>query len=200
VIALQKFNWLPALSFIAMLGLLTLVAATYFFLSKLRSPLPPPLPTAGATLEGLRGWLILPAIGMLLRPIFIIVLLVQLLPTVLNAETWSTLTTPGAEAYHPRWAAALLFELFANGGLLIFNLLLLALFFRNRSAWPRAFATFLALNVLVAVIDYQLTSGIPAVAAQPGVPTRDITQTIIAAAIWIPYCFKSQRVRATFRR
>jgi len=92
-----------------------------------------------------------------------------------------------------------LFELFFNILALLFSVLLVALFFAKRAAWPRAFALFLVVNLVGAVMDTILVDRIPA-ATEPLVTSlRDIAPIVLAGAIWIPYVFLSKRVKTTFR-
>jgi hypothetical protein len=93
----------------------------------------------------------------------------------------------------------LLFELFFNLVCLVFSGLLVILFFGKRAVWPRSYALFLAFVLVGAGIDFYLAQKVPAAAALSGANIKDLVQMIVAAAIWIPYCFLSRRVKETFR-
>ena len=192
------FNW-PLAALAGGVGLVvTVLCVLCFFASKLAEPLPIP-PATLPEKQGLGGWLVLVGIHHVVRPFIFITTLVVLFPTVLNLETWRSLTEPGAAHFHPFWKPALLFELFSSLVLLIVSGLLLLLFFRKRAVWPWCYAGFLLLVLAGAVVDFTLARQIPAVASNPE-HIRDLTQVIVAAAIWVPYCFVSKRVKATFRR
>ena len=61
--------------------------------------------------SGIGGWLILPAIGLVLTPILLLVTLTRDLLPALQPEVWNALTEPGSQAYHPMWATVIIFEL-----------------------------------------------------------------------------------------
>lgn len=191
-----EVNWLVAAVLATLLIVACVMAVWYFRTSKLEVPLPSPI--ASIALTGIKGWLRLVAVHLIVRPFAYAALLWNAAVVVLNAETWRTLTTPAGAAYHPLWAPVLLFELCYGACGLVLCLLLLALFFRKRAAWPRAYATLLAVAVVFVAFDTLVTQRIPA-AASASTAARDIWQVVVAAAVWIPYCFRSERVRATFR-
>ena len=194
----RSFNWPLALLASAVLTAMMVLCALYIYKSKLPAPLPPP-PPGPRPLQGLGGWLILVAIHHLIRPFVFLVCLIVLFPTMFDLEKWRVLTQPGGAAFHPNWAAALLFELFFNLICLAFSGLLLVLFFRKRAAWPRSYAAFLLLLLIGVGIDTYLVQSIPGAGATVGTNIKDLVEVIVAAAIWIPYCFVSQRVKETFR-
>jgi hypothetical protein len=110
------------------------------------------------------------------------------------------LTEPGHPRVHALWAPPLLFEFFYNTLAFVFVVLLLALFFRKRFAWKRCFVILMTLSIGGVFVDYALAQRIPdaATAADPQ-SVREISRTLIGAAIWIPYVLRSKRVQATFR-
>lgn len=163
-------------------------------------PLPPPA-EALPQHTGLGGWLILLAIHQLVRPIRFVVTLVTLSPLIFNLERWRSLTDPGSAAYDPSWKAVLLLEFSGNLILLVWSLLLLVLFFRKRALWPRLYAAFLVFFAAFVAFDFWFAGRVPAVANNiQGDDVRDLTQALVVVAVWVPYCFVSKRVKATFRR
>ncbi len=192
-----QFNWPIAVLFVVLLAAIIPLSIRYCYASKLAGPLPPSL--THRSLEGIGGWLILVALGLLIRPLNFIYANVQIFPTIFRLDSWRTLTHVGAPAYHPYWMPTLLFELIYNSMALIFSGLLLVLFFKKRAAWPRGFIAFFIFLITGLVVDYCLGLQIPAVAAALGASAKALVQTIFAAAIWIPYCLTSKRVKATFR-
>ncbi|MEO5721584.1 MAG: DUF2569 domain-containing protein [Chthoniobacterales bacterium] len=174
-------------------------AAGIFFVraSRLAAPLPPAIDAPA--LSGIGGWLILVAIHQSVRPFAFLWGVLVLYPTVFNLETWRRLTEVGGGAYHPFWAPVLLFELFYNSLAFIFSVFLLALFFKRRAAWPLAYAIFLVFLVAGVGLDVYLTQKIPAAAAGAGKASVEVIRVAILAAVWIPYCFVSKRVKSTFR-
>ncbi|MEY2526295.1 MAG: hypothetical protein QOE73_1066 [Verrucomicrobiota bacterium] len=192
------FNWAVAAAAICFSGTAGFIAYRYFRDSRLPNPVPPPI-DAPARLNGIGGWLILLAIGHLLRPIGFIKTGFDLLPTMLNTNSWRSLTDPIESTYHAWWAPVLLFELFFTIVLLVFCALLIALFFTKKAAWPRCFAVFLICSFLGTALDIYFVHRIPAAAESISGSLRDILTITVGAAIWIPYVYLSKRVKATFR-
>jgi len=192
------FNWAAAAFGVLALAAATLVACYYFRATKLLSPLPPPI-DAPARLNGIGGWLILLAIGQLIRPVSYLKGLYDLYPTMISLDSWETLIDPTSSSYNGWWAPTLLFELFCNIFSLVFCILLVALFFKKRKVWPRCFATFVILVIVAMSFDSVLVDRIPAAAESISKTIRDVGAAVLAAAIWVPYVFLSKRVKATFR-
>ena len=195
---LGSFNWAIGAAGLCFFGTGGFFGYRYFRHSRLPQPVPPPV-DAPARLNGIGGWLILLAIGHVLAPLRYIKTAFDVVSTTMNSNSWRALTDPMQPSYHAWWAPTLLFELFFNILALLFSVLLVALFFAKRAAWPRAFALFLVVNLVGAVMDTILVDRIPA-ATEPLVTSlRDIAPIVLAGAIWIPYVFLSKRVKTTFR-
>jgi hypothetical protein len=194
----RTLNWAVVAAALCFFGTASFIAYRYFRESKLRQSLPPPV-DAPAGLNGIGGWLILLAIGQILRPIGFIKAGFDLWPTMFYTDSWRSLTDPIESSYHSWWAPALLFELSFNIACLVFSALLIALFVRKRAVWPRAFVFFLIVtfvgNLLDTYFDHHISPANKSLISS--VPY--IVGTIIGAAIWIPYLYRSKRVKATFR-
>ncbi len=160
--------------------------------------MPPPV-DAPAQLNGIGGWLILLAIGQILLPLRFVKPIWDVVSATINTSSWRWLTDPIESGYNAWWAPALLFELFFNVGAFLFAVLLMALFFTKKAAWRRAFALFLILFLIGAVLDTVLVDRIPSAAEPVLTSVADLAPIVLAAAIWIPYVSFSKRVKATFR-
>ena len=194
----HQFNWiLAAVTVVTAVALLAL-CLVLFFVTKRAVPLPPADTLPHHT--GLGGWLVLVAIHQLVRPVRFVMVLVTLFPLMFNQETWRSLTQPGGATYHPVWKTALLVEFSGNLICLFWSLLLLLLFFRKRAVWPRFYAAFLLFVLVFVAFDFWLAGRLPVGTELQRENMRDVIQVVIAAAVWIPYCFVSKRVRATFCR
>lgn len=112
---------------------------------------------------------------------------------------WRLLTEPGHPEFDRFWAPTLLFELFYNSICLIFSGFLLILFFKKRAAWRRWYPIFLVVFVVGVGLDACLALQISVAGTSLAGSIRDLIRVVVAAAIWIPYCFVSKRVKATFR-
>lgn len=79
-------------------------------------------------LEGIGGWLILIAIGIIISPIRFVILIMMTYPEIFSQGIWEALTTQGSDAYNPLWMPIIITELIINCGLvLVWCLLLLTL-------------------------------------------------------------------------
>jgi hypothetical protein len=154
-----------------------------------------------AVKPGIGGWLLLPALGLLLTPFRVSYSLYKDMGPIFSEGYWSTLTTPASEAYHPYWAPLLIFEIAGNALLVIASLILMYFFFSKSRYAPRMMITWLAFIPVFVGADFFLGDLIPAVAEQDDTQSvREFDRAAIGAAIWIPYFLASKRVKATFVR
>jgi transglutaminase-like putative cysteine protease len=149
---------------------------------------------------GLGGWLVLPAFGLFARPIQVLFAIGGNW-SAYSTESWHSLTDPSGGAYHGLWAPLLIFELLVNLTLMGFPVLLIILFFQRRKTFPPLFVLFLLFALITTTFDEFGSRVIPAVAKQnSSVVSRELIQSYMACAIWIPYMLVSKRVKATFVR
>ncbi len=149
--------------------------------------------------KGLKGWLILPAIGMFVSVLRLAINLMKDFWPIFREDYWQVLTTPGSAVYHPLWGPLLIFEIVGNSIFILTNIVLIFFYFAKHYRFPALFITMLALNALFVVGDFFLGKMIPAVAAANDPQSvREIARTLAAAAIWIPYFLRSKRVKNTF--
>jgi len=145
------------------------------------------------------GWLILVVIGLILAPIRLLVVLFKDLLPALSADTWSRLTTPGTEAYHPLWAPLLLFEIIGNCLFIVSPIIIAIFFFQKRRFVPRLIIVLLLTNLVFVAIDYFAADLIPFVAAQEDMGSLvELIRVLIACTIWVPYFLVSKRAKGTF--
>ena len=161
---------------------------------------PETLPAPPKSPQGLRGWLVVLMIGLLLGPILILFQSRDLL-FLFRQDTWSNLTTPGGPAFHPLWAPLLLFELCGN--IVIFSSLIVlnVLFFGKRRLFPRAFISVSLMSLFIQVTDLAVAHQIPAAAAElSNADTSGVVRGGLSALLWSLYVLRSRRVKATFIR
>jgi hypothetical protein len=162
----------------------------------------PPGPSAplDPALQGIRGWLILPAIGVALTPL---VLLVEAAANLgpYSSSQWSALTTPGGDSYHALWAPILLGELVFGVAMLVLSVLLLVMFFQRRRRAPLLYILMLAGSALGLAASVAALELMPVGELQASAQDwRDLGRALFSCLIWIPYMLRSRRVKSTFIR
>ena len=159
-----------------------------------------PAKATGNEPKGIGGWLLLPAVGLIIMPFSLAYQFHQDILPALAPETWNTLTNTGSPAYHPLWGVAIVFEVVANVGLFCFTLWLLVLFFKKSKKIPKLVIIWLLATAVVQIFDLLLTRQIPLIASHPvSMDTvKNIGRSIVGIAIWVPYFLRSRRVKNTF--
>ncbi|HET7792666.1 MAG TPA: DUF3857 domain-containing protein, partial [Rhizobacter sp.] len=191
---IDRMNWTVALLALLLLGVYVWLALKLY---RHDPPAAPPQPF-DSTLQGIGGWLILPALGAVVLPIRLVIDLFGLAPSY-AADRWAQFTTMGGASYHAFWAPMLLYELAANLAYLVLSVLVLVMFFQRRRALPRLYTGMLVFGAVMHGLDLGLAQMIPAAATQ--ITSKDwgeLARAVVAAAIWGSYFLVSKRVQATF--
>ncbi|WP_026470752.1 DUF2569 domain-containing protein [Alkanindiges illinoisensis] len=151
-------------------------------------------------LEGIRGWLVLIFIGLVITPIRIGLFLFQEYTALFKHGNWNVLTSPSSEFYHHLWAPLLVFESVGNLLLLILSLTVLYFFLHKSKYVPKLIIFWLTYGLIFVIIDFFFAEQIPLIAdlSQDTESTKEVIRSFIAALIWIPYFLISKRVKATF--
>lgn len=179
------------------LGIVLFAACAYGALRLYRFD-PAPAPPGDPALSGIRGWLILAALGSLAAPFRVLRSLWETVPAY-SLERWALLTTPGAESFHPLWAPLLLFELSMNIALLVFSVLVVVLFFQRRRSLPTVYVGVMAVFLVLQLADLLIAGAVPAAAAAADAKAwGEFGRSVVIGIIWIAYFSMSERVRATF--
>ncbi len=135
-------------------------------------------------LVGIGGWLILPAIGLVLAPIIMVVGLVM------SLGLWSEVSNAGYGGIHA-------LEIVVGLGMLVFFIYAATRFFGKKSNAP---------SIMIALYIVQLVSQGILLVIELGADAepfaiesgKALVKSVIGAAIWIPYFRVSKRVKATF--
>lgn len=141
------------------------------------------------------GWLILPAIGLILTPFRMVFQLV-------NSEFFSNAVWVGLGTMEHALQLKLLVatELVVNGFLIVFSVFVIFQFFQRRTSVIKLVTVFYIANIVVQVVDVFFTVFYLGEMAE--VEMREsvlgIFRVIVAAAIWIPYFNISERAKSTF--
>jgi hypothetical protein len=138
---------------------------------------------------GFGGWLILPAIGMVLSP------LLGVIGLFLGLEPLDELVRHGFGLYAiPRYIAML--------GLLIYTFMAAVRFFKKRSNAPATLIKLLIARVIIAFVFFILgiivLGGNDELLIVMLLRSNNFIAQGVAAAIWVPYFRVSKRVKATF--
>lgn len=147
---------------------------------------------------GIGGWLLLPTLGLLFRPLVYGKELVGL-TFIMDIDRWSQLTTYGGHAYNALWAPLLLLQLIKNSGQFVFSLLLLLLLFKRRSSFPRMAVWVVLSGVATHLVIMGSERLIPTAKISPQASTQDV-ENLIGTLFWSAYLLRSRRVKATFVR
>lgn len=187
---LDRVNWLLAAIAAMTLGFLVWLAIRAWHVDP-----PAPGPASASAPSGFGGWLLLPTLGVLFSP-FAMMHALYTSSSAWSARSWVALTTYGADAYHPLWAPALLFELVAMLGLLVFWALTLVLFFQRRTSAPIWYIRMIIATTVYSALDLAFMALLPITVEQAQVAR--VVRNAFSTGIWIAYFLKSERVRATF--
>lgn len=142
------------------------------------------VPAEDPQLVGIGGWLILPAIGLILGPVMAAGSIISSL----------TLFSDVADTGH---GDLFTLEILVQLGLLIFLIYTAVRFFGRRRNAPSVIIALLIVTVAVSAIllVVELAVGAESFAVESG---KALLRGIVGAAIWIPFFKVSKRVKATF--
>lgn len=190
---LQDMNWKLAAT-----ALLVFSGSTFLFW-RFGYRYDPPfmvLADADRNLEGIKGWLILPGLALLLTPVRICWDSKDLWYT-FSAQQWSIL----ADQVNTAMLILIALEVLSNVLLVMAAIFLIILFFQRRYTFPRFFIIFLLSFLGLSTLDLLLWNFFsPSWPKPPEEMTRSLINQAIYAAVWITYFWKSKRVQATFIR
>lgn len=148
--------------------------------------------------SGIGGWLILPAIGLVVTPLILGYSIFQTLQ-VFGTPGYLQLTTPDSPRFNPAYKPFLLSEIAANGLLIALVVVAAALFFSKHRLAPRFMIAFYAVSLIVLVLDVVLANRLLDVAIDRDA-IKDLVRAVLNVVIWIPYFLVSKRVAQTFGR
>jgi hypothetical protein len=139
---------------------------------------------------GIKGWLILPAIGTVLSPIYLTISVLKLVPTL--EKVWAARAALSNGLFIFVIVETVLNVAFILGWLGAILLLVL-----KSPYYPKAYMALMGGMVAFLVVDMIVSAG--GYNHQPGQDEIiSLGRTILVAAIWIPYMMMSRRVKNTF--
>lgn len=140
------------------------------------------------------GWLVIPALGLAFTPIRMTYEFFDL--AFFDISQWKMLTDSNYVAYNPPLGLFVLFEFVTNIALLCYSVFLCSIYLTRRTSLPLLIMIFYGANVFVQVsevIAVQVFS-----LGSDNETARSLIQSIVGAAIWIPYFLRAERVKGTF--
>lgn len=155
--------------------------------------------TSGVGPSGIGGWLVLPALGLVVTPLMILYQLYTNFLPLANADSWSAMIDRQSPIYHPLLVPLIIWEIGMNVVLLAVTIYAAILFFRRSKRAPVWVIMWLILSLGIMLIDAAVGSQIPVIAKEGFRDSlRDLGRSITGAAVWIPYFLLSKRVKSTF--
>ena len=158
------------------------------------------------SLNGIKGWLILTVISLVITPIISLLYILFGLTTYFEHNYWYYFTTYGTELYHPLFAPMIFYELVINTAFIFIPIFLLFLMFKRSPHFPKAMIIYLSAGIVLHFIDVYLVysvfsnfADIEGISVElESLLARDSFRIVLGAMIWIPYFVYSKRVEVTF--
>ena len=149
-------------------------------------------------LVGIGGWLILLAIGIVLRPMIHLAGAKDLLTLTGNSPAWVAMTDRESVSYQSGYATLIWAEAFIQGLFFAWSVVMIFQFFKRKPSFPHSLTALLVLAVIWVTIDeLALAYVLKTEAFKSKLP---LLKQIIPSVIWIWYLQVSRRVNVTFRR
>ncbi|HTQ30720.1 MAG TPA: DUF3857 domain-containing protein, partial [Opitutaceae bacterium] len=158
-----------------------------------------PLALEQPSLVGISGWLILVAIGVTLRPVFLARWVLPMIRWIGNRPAWIARTDAESAKYISGFVTLMCAEGFAAAFLFAWACVIVIQFYRRKVSLPMALALLMTSEVVCVVALYFWRGQ---VIQDPFEQVRQMTivvQSILGLLIWVPYLFWSRRVKLTFR-
>jgi transglutaminase-like putative cysteine protease len=189
-----KFSWLAGFLSLIVLVIASITAVRLFENYDIAVANQPEKP------RKLGGWLILVTIGISITPLLLIYDLISA-PEYYNSYMWQGIFTLDGSSQNLMFGLLMGFEQIYNIVFLVFSVFVFMLLYNKRSTFPFFGVIFYVVSAIFIIIDSMLALNInPEVftAADKLELYNEVTRSIIAAIIWVPYILRSKRVKQTF--
>ena len=173
----------------ASFGVVKPLATSFFFGRKLYKNFNP-IPQSRSYYDGIGGWLILPAITLVVVPLTTIFNLIN--GDYFNSSVWTGVGIygTGVQVYY---GASFVFLI----AMFCYSILTAIFFFKLRTAAPQMFIILISVNFISLLLEaYVADQYLRKLAIDSS--SADISRSAIGLFIWIPYFLKSERVKSTF--
>jgi hypothetical protein len=153
------------------------------------------------SLVGIRGWMLLVALGVAVTPFRIAFDVGVPLFELFELGYWDILTTPESELYRPFLGPFIIAESIGNSLAIIAWVYVGYLMFRHHKSFPAWYIGVTVCTVTLIIVDAIVSASLYEQAFTMGDETVNvIVKSLVGACIWIPYMLNSKRVKATFTR
>lgn len=150
-------------------------------------------------LRGLRGWLILVGIGVVLSPFRILIQTVPIYYPLVAEGTLAQILGSGSTQYPPFFGPFLIFEILFNLAMVFAWIYACYLFFSKHYLFPKIYIGLVAISIFFITADaWVYTLLVPGEVMFDDETAKELGRVVISALIWIPYMLVSKRVKATF--
>ncbi|KTB61760.1 DUF2569 domain-containing protein [Pseudomonas allii] len=150
-------------------------------------------------LRGLRGWLILIGIGLIVSFARMTYALLAVYYPLFTDGTFTALSTPGTTLYNPLWAPILISEALISSLFAATYTYLIYLFITEHYRFPRVYIATVLVSAVFIPLDAWVCSLV--LVDEPifdASTTKELARTLITLFVWVPYMLVSKRVKATF--
>jgi hypothetical protein len=150
---------------------------------------PPPLVAEpNDELTGIGGWLILPAIGLVLSPVRMVAEVFTGYGDAFDQTVWTALTTVGSGFTNYALATIILFEVIFNMALIALSLMAVISFFRRDRCAPTLIRGFYVFSLVLICADVVALEAFDlSTPEELSGSFRDIIRHVGIVAIWVPY-------------
>lgn len=198
IVEKDYINWPVLFSLILSIGFFIFIAFKLY-----SYPMKETVFTPEARYSGLEGWLIIICIGILVSIIREISAFYEDATLILSFNNWALLSDSASANFHPFRTLCVLIETLFTAFIVVFNVLLLFLFFNKKRLFPSLFIYMTWGVILWNITDIVL---VPAIGLAPVVDNEIITRKEITSFIrdflsnmlWTIYILQSKRVKSTF--
>ena len=187
-------NWIL---WMAVVPYAILLAALCFAVSRYRFTSPPLVVTADPALQGIDGWLVLLAIGLVLGVLVRLAVFIRS-GVVYSGANWQAISDPASATYNAMTAPVVLFGLLANVSLFIFLIFLTFLFFGKKRLFPNLFIAYLIIQFFAGAVVVGLTANLKRDSTYEAAAVAGVLIELLQLLIWGLYTSFSRRVKLTF--
>jgi hypothetical protein len=150
-------------------------------------------------LNGIKGWLLLVGLGLIISPVKIIISLFTTYAPMFKNGAWERLTTAGSSYYIPNFQELATVEIIYNICITVAGIYLIYLFTNKKKEFPNIFIAVTIISIVAIPIDSFITTLVIKDSEFFDYETvKDFMKLIVNAGVWVPYMLISKRVKHTF--